>query len=104
MPSEVNASPKLIGFLRMARIAYLIALVPLALFGLFGLFLFFVATERRILDWIYFAHHALVLVFMLVAVMKTGRLIHDGSLKTALLIYAVPVFLIAGLILYESMN
>jgi ABC-type multidrug transport system permease subunit len=105
MNDPYNASGRLVNTLKVLRVIYAVLLVPLVFFSLFGLFIFIVAiTEKSLRDWIYFFHHLLLLTSMVAAIISTGSMIRRGNQKTALILYLVPIALIAGLVIYGSLQ
>ena len=104
MTDPDNASVRLVNTLKVLRVIYAVLLVPLVFFSLFGLFIFIVAIpEKSLRDWVYFFHHLLLLTSFVAAIISTKSMILRGNPKTALLLYLVPIALITGLVIYESL-
>ncbi len=89
--------------LKALRIVYGVLLLPVTLFMAFELFVFVVAyANKRLIDWAFFLSHFLILASMIAAIVSTGSLIRCGKQQIALILYLVPIALVAGLFFIAS--
>lgn len=103
MPRLDNSSSRLVKTLKVLRVIYAILLVPAGWATAFGLFIFaFGGIEKRLIDWAYLFYYFLIVTSMVAATISTGSLIRRGYPKRALVLYLVPIALVAGLLIFEE--